>query len=121
MALQSTPSKITLPPAIGTSPAMLLSNELLPAPFEPIIVTTSPARTCRDTPLNARIAPYSTVTSRRSSTASLRDRGRSRRSPLLIIIHPEISGDDGWIALDLRRGSLGNLPAIVKDDDVVGD
>ena len=53
----STPSS-RMRPALGrTSPLIARSSVDLPAPFEPISVTISPARTSNETPRSAWIAP----------------------------------------------------------------
>ena len=56
MALISTPSKRIEPLRGGSSPEIERSVVDLPAPFEPIIVTTSPASTSSETPRSASIA-----------------------------------------------------------------
>jgi hypothetical protein len=53
----SRPSNVTLPDAAGVSPEIDRSVVDLPAPFEPMIVTTSPSSTVSDTPRRAWIAP----------------------------------------------------------------
>ena len=53
----SLPSKSIRPAEAGVSPEMALSVVDLPAPLEPIRVTTSPSSTVSDTPLSASIEP----------------------------------------------------------------
>ena len=53
----SRPSNVTLPDLAGVSPEIERSVVDLPAPLEPMIVTTSPSSTLSDTPRSASIAP----------------------------------------------------------------
>ena len=49
--------KRTVPELAGVSPEIDLSVVDLPAPLDPIIVTTSPSSTSSETPFRASIAP----------------------------------------------------------------
>ena len=53
----SRPPKRIEPLVAGVSPLIARSVVDLPAPFEPIIVTTSPSSTVSETPWSASIAP----------------------------------------------------------------
>ena len=53
----SSPSITTLPLLAGVSPVIARSVVDLPAPLEPISVTTSPSSTDSDTPFSASIPP----------------------------------------------------------------
>ena len=53
----SEPSNTTLPDVAGVSPEIERSVVDLPAPLDPISVTTSPSPTSSDTPFSASIAP----------------------------------------------------------------
>ena len=56
-AVMSSPAKVIVPATAGVSPQMARSVVDLPAPFDPMSVTTSPSPTVRDTPARASIAP----------------------------------------------------------------
>jgi hypothetical protein len=51
------PPKLTVPRSGRTIPSTVRSVVVLPAPFDPIKVTTSPRPTESDTPLRARMLP----------------------------------------------------------------
>ena len=51
------PSKYTSPSVGASSPEIVFSVELLPAPLAPSSVTSSPASTCRLTPFSAWTLP----------------------------------------------------------------
>jgi len=53
----SSPSKIMRPLADGSRPEIALNVVVLPAPFAPIRVTSSPLRTVSDTRLSASTLP----------------------------------------------------------------
>ena len=55
--VMSSPSKTILPELAGVRPEIERSVVDLPAPLEPIRVTTSPSSTVSETPLSASIAP----------------------------------------------------------------
>src|SRR5918994_681884 len=81
----------------------------LPAPLEPISVTTSPSSTCSVTPLSASMEPYAVTISSTSSSGI--------RSPLL----PEVGLDDLRVVAHLHRLALGDLLAVVEHRDLLGD
>ena len=51
------PRKLIVPPEGFTSPAIVRSVELLPAPFAPMSVTISPSCTSKEMPLTASMPP----------------------------------------------------------------
>ena len=53
----SVPRKTTRPPALGTRPVMARRVEVLPAPFGPMMATTSPSATSREIPFTAVTLP----------------------------------------------------------------
>jgi len=53
----SSPSKVTLPSRGSNNPVIVRSVVVLPAPFAPMSVTTSPFSTRIEMPRNASIAP----------------------------------------------------------------
>ena len=55
--VMSSPANVIVPELAGVSPEMERRVVDLPAPFEPISVTTSPASTVSETPFSASIAP----------------------------------------------------------------
>ena len=55
--LMSLPSNTMRPELSGTTPEIVLSVVVLPAPLAPIRVTTSPCATVHDTPLSASTLP----------------------------------------------------------------
>ncbi len=55
--VMSSPPNMIFPARAGVSPEMDRKVVDLPAPFEPISVTTSPASTVSETPFSASIAP----------------------------------------------------------------
>ena len=57
MRVISAPANVTLPRAAGVRPEIERSVVDLPAPLEPIRVTTSPSSTVSETPFSASIEP----------------------------------------------------------------
>ena len=55
--VMSSPSNVIVPALAGVRPEIERSVVDLPAPLEPISVTTSPSSTSSETPLSASIAP----------------------------------------------------------------
>ena len=55
--VSSCPSKVMLPRVGGTSPEIVRSVVLLPAPLAPMRVTISPGSTCREMPFRASTGP----------------------------------------------------------------
>src|SRR5262247_493660 len=105
-------SSVMVPRDGWSSPEIVLSVVVLPAPLLPRIVTISPRPTSSPTPLSARISPYAT-----SSDSTLSMRPRSGRGPALA----EIGLDHPRVALDLSRWPLGDLLAVVQHSHAVGD
>src|SRR5262245_13695631 len=119
------PSKVIEPPAGATTPAIARSAEVLPAPFEPMMPTNSPARTSRSTPRTASMRPYATLRPSTLSSASLiAARSASlRRHRLpgckLGAAGAEIGLDHLRIVLHLRRAARRDHAAIVEDGDMI--
>src|SRR5213079_996390 len=95
-------SSVIVPRAGWSSPEMVLSVVVLPAPLLPRTATISPRPTSSPTPLSARILPYETSS---PSTRSM---------PTLALARPEIRLDDPRVPLDLPRRPLGDLLAVVE-------
>src|SRR5919106_924557 len=98
------------------TPEIVLSVVVLPAPFPPISVTSSPSPTSKEIPLTASIPPYRTRIS-----------FSSRNDPLRILV-PRFRGpstkvrlDDSRIPLDLGRLALGDLLPVVEDGYPIRD
>src|SRR5579859_1465106 len=94
-------------PAVGrTSPEMVLSVVVLPAPLPPISATISPISTPNEMPLSTSIWPYDTW----------------RSSILSMAVPPaEIGFDDLRIALNVRGRAFGDLFAEVEHRDAITD
>src|SRR5258705_4223175 len=100
-------------PRVGwSSPEIVLSVVVFPAPLLPRSVTISPCPTSRPTPLSARISPYDT-----SSDSTLSTRLRPRPGAALA----QVGFDHRRVALDLARRPLGDLLAVIEHRDPVGD
>src|SRR5579884_170178 len=108
--VMSSSSKVTVPPVGRTSPLIVRSSEVLPAPFAPRTAVTEPAGTCSETPSTARTGPYSVT---RFSTASITSplaRGGSDRLSGLA----EVGVEDVRVLADLGRGAAGDDSAEVQ-------
>src|SRR4029453_9966540 len=90
----------------ASSPAIVLSSVDFPAPLPPINVTISPWATSSDTERSASTAPYRVTSSRTSSMG--------------VDVLAQIDLEHGGIGLDFRRRALGDLLAVVENDDPVG-
>src|SRR5262249_25195527 len=101
----SRPSKRMRPAAARTSPEMVRSVVVFPAPLAPSRHTNSPAPTVSVTPWSAAIRPY-----RASTPSSVSTGPRS-----------EIGPDHLGVALDLLGGAVRDEPTVVQDEHVVGD
>src|SRR3989338_2610720 len=106
-SLIACPRKRIWPWRVGTSPEIVRSAVLLPAPLLPMSVTISPRVTCRRTPCSTAARPYPACTSISSSMAR-RTGGRA-----------QIGLDHLRIADDLLGRPLRDLFAVVQDHDPV--
>src|SRR4026209_29099 len=86
-----------------SSPEIVLSAVVLPAPFDPMSATSSPSATRMDTPWSERMLPYWTWTSWSSSMPGL----------------AEVGGDDLRVGTHGRRVALGDELAVVEDLDPI--
>src|SRR5512138_458058 len=102
----SSPSKVMLPPVHWTTPEMVFSKVVFPAPLEPMMLTISPAVTSRVTSQMMVTGPYAACTCLRLST---------------LVLLPEVCLDDRRVFADFRRGSFGYFGPDVHDVDVVAD
>src|SRR5438552_6876038 len=84
------------------------SSVVLPAPFRPTSVTSSPSPTCNDTSRSAWASPY---LAERSAISSA---GLGMRLP-------EIRGNDRGILAYDGVAALGDHPALLQHDDLVGE
>src|SRR5437773_9943522 len=84
------------------------SSVVLPAPFRPTSVTSSPSPTCSDTSRSAWASPY---LAERSAISSA---GLGMRLP-------EIRGNDRGILAYDGVAALGDHPALLQHDDLVGE
>ena len=57
MRVMSSPANVIFPALAGVRPEIERRVVVLPAPLEPISVTTSPASTASETPFSASIEP----------------------------------------------------------------
>src|SRR5258706_2798511 len=99
----SAPSNVIAPGEGRSSPEIVRSVVVLPAPFEPIRATSSPSATRIDTPWSERMLPYWTWTSLSSSMPGLAEVGR----------------DDIRIGSNRCRIALGDELAVVEDLDPI--
>src|SRR6267142_4547089 len=105
-------SSVIVPRLGWSSPEIVLSVVVLPAPLFPRRVTISPCPTSSPTALSARISPYATSI---DSTLSTRPRPRSGSALA------EIGLDHARVALDFPWGALGDLLAVIQYGHPVGD
>src|SRR4051794_1155877 len=101
--LMSFPSYRIAPCDGRSSPEIVRSVVVFPAPFEPIRATSSPVFTASEMPCSARMLPYCTWTSRSSSIAGL----------------AEVRRDDLGVDADGGRVALRDQPPVVEDLDPV--
>src|SRR5213593_1920554 len=106
----SAPSNVTSPvirpPARGSTPEMAISSVLLPAALAPTTATICPEPTANDTSQRTRTSPYQ----------ALRPTASSKQ-----VLLAEIGLDDAGMASDRRRRTLGDLLAVVEDEDARRD
>src|SRR3989304_1761421 len=102
----SASSKMMRPADGFKRPEMALRVVVLPAPFAPIRVTSSPSSTRRESSRTAFTLPYRQT---RPST-------RSTLRPL-----PQIGADDLGVALNLSRRPFGDDPPLVQHHHSVRD
>src|SRR5256885_5402760 len=103
----SRPFRRTRPVACPCSPMTHRSSVVLPAPFLPTSVTTSPCPTCSDTSRSACASPYRADKSSISSTA-------------LDMRLPKVRGDDRGVLTDGRVGALRDHATLLQHDHLVG-
>src|SRR3989454_1140528 len=84
------------------------SSVVLPAPFRPTSVTSSPSPTCSETSRSAWASPYR---AERPSTSSA----------ALRMSLPQVCGDDGGILADGGVGALRDHAALLQHDHLVGE
>src|SRR5690606_4842173 len=99
----SSPFRVMLPAEGFSRPLMVLNKVVLPAPLAPSSTTSSPCPTVMDTLSRALKLSYLASTF----------------SSFNILFTPQVSLDDHRIVLDLFRGSLGDLLAVVQHHDLV--
>src|SRR5262245_13195370 len=103
------PSKATAPvirpPRLRTIPERLRSSVLLPAALAPTTATISPLATARLTSRRMWTSPYQAFTPVASSKGELL---------------AEVGVDHPAVAHDVGGGALGDLLAVVQDDDALG-
>src|SRR5262249_12646781 len=103
-------SRLMVPWVGWSSPEIVLSVVVLPAPLLPRIVTISPCPTSSPTPLSALISPYET-----SSDSTLSTRFCPRSGAALA----EVGLDHSRVALNLARRPLGDLLAVIEHSHTV--
>src|SRR5690606_5463716 len=101
----SRPSSLIEPAAGRSNPLIVRKRVDLPAPFAPSNTTISPLRTSRLTSRSASNSPNRIVSPEISSKVS----------------RPQVGFDDGRIPLNFGRHALGDLSAVVQDDDLIGE
>src|SRR4051794_28111507 len=95
--ISSRPSKLTEPVRLPQMPMMDFRVVVLPAPFRPKSVTTSPGKTSKSTPCRMCDSPYQAWRPLTFSSAPLP--GCSGiASPHIGFAHPRIVGDGGVVA-----------------------
>src|SRR5215216_6326108 len=96
---------------------MVRIRVVLPAPFGPMIVTTSPLWTSSETSQSACTSPWWATTPWTWSIGAVSGMGAGRllgvTSAEVGVHHPLVGGDLAW-------GALGDLLAGVQDDHPVG-
>src|SRR5438445_9428331 len=88
--ISSCPSKRTEPDRLPMIPMMARSVDVLPAPFRPSRVTTSPLRTSKSTPCSTWLSPYFAL---RPDTASMGICPSGMFSPQVSLDHFRMVGD----------------------------
>src|SRR5262245_11603191 len=100
------PANRIVPARGGTMPNTVRRSVDLPAPLAPMMHTISPARTASETPRSTSTSSYPATTS--DSTSSTPSAAKVRF-------------DHARVTTDRRRRALGDLLAVVEDDDALGD
>src|SRR6478752_2350040 len=104
--VSSRPSYVALPDCARTSPVMVRSSVVLPAPLAPSTAVTSPRGAVKETSLRARTAPYDVES---SLTSSIGDRVA------------EVGGLHGRVVAHVGRAARRDDLAEVEDHEVVAD
>src|SRR6478752_9327083 len=113
----------SIDPLVLTIWQMDRSVVVLPAPLAPRTTTTSPRWTWNSTECSASICPYEARSPATRSRLSLGLVLISRTS----VVSGTVTGlsqvglDDLRVTGDVLRRAVGDAPAEVEDDDVVGD
>src|SRR2546421_1135439 len=97
------------PAATGWMPVMAFSVVVLPAPFAPMRLTSSPSRTSNDTPLTAWMPPYATL-----RPVTLSRVFAIARSSVSFVTGAEVRLDHLLVALHVVRRAFGDLLAVVE-------
>src|SRR4029079_4761824 len=109
--INSRPPKATEPVRCVTIPMIDFSVVVLPAPFRPSSVTTSPGCTSNETPCRMCDSPYQAC---RSLTASSGARTSSMARPHIGFLDFGVVGDRGVVA-------LGQHPAARQHGDAIAE
>src|SRR4051794_37526633 len=110
--VSSWPSYVALPDWARTSPVIVRSSVVLPAPLAPSTAVTSPRGAVKVTSRRARTAPYDVDSSRTSSISGLRTG---------VDGIAEVGGLHRGVVTDLGGTAGGDHPPEVEDDQVVAD
>src|SRR5713101_7680347 len=102
------PSKVICPARGTSSPMIVRSVVVLPAPLLPVSVTTSPRSTVKEMPRKARMLPQALWTVCRAS--------KVERSPCA-----KIGFNHLWVTLDHTRRPFCQLGAIIEHRDPIGN
>src|SRR4051794_25238519 len=100
----------------GSSPAMVASVVVLPAPLGPSSATTSPGATARSRSRTTGVPRYPAC---RPSTASIVSVALAGNGGLRVVAAAEVGGDDGRVLADRRRGAARDDAAEVQDVHLV--
>src|SRR2546422_2697893 len=100
-------SPVIRPPARASTPEMAMRSVLLPAALAPTTATISPRPTTNDTSQRTRISPYQALSPTVSSCKQ--------------ILLAEVRLDHAGIAGHRRRRALGDLLAVVENQDAPRD
>src|SRR6185295_6930482 len=97
------------PPAEGWMPVTAFSVVVLPAPFAPIRLTSSPSRTSKLAPLTAWMPPLATRKPSTWSNALVAMDVPAPRRSMRLVSGAEVGLDHLRVVLHLRGGALGDL------------